>query len=126
MPEITENNIKNNLSPGADTGEGWKRVSAHISENFGREATLEAALMLIGIRELGRVQEKFSKEEKQDLIHAGICSILSAGGYFEFKGKDADGWPHWEAVRPVPKSTAGEQEVFLKQYVIRYFDEMLS
>ncbi len=101
----------------------WLRIRHQIKESMNRDTLpdLNAILFLIGIQELGFVKEKFSKEEKQDLMHIAICHLLSDDGYFEFEGRDADGWPHWKVVRPVELKGVKEQEQILQEKIIKYF-----
>jgi len=84
---------------------------------------LNMVLMLVGIQELGRWKKAFTKEEKQDLMHIGVCSLLSVEGYFEFVGRDADGWPHYRQVRELPPQHTAAQERLLKMNAVRYFAE---
>ena len=106
----------------------WLRVRHWIKDRFGRKELpdLNAVLYLIGIQELGRAQEKFTKEEKQDLMHIAICHLLSEEGYFEFEGMDADGWPHWKPIIPVDIKGVEAQEQLLRRKVIEYFAPLLS
>lgn len=103
----------------------WTRVRHLVKDAFGREALpdLNAMLFLIGVQELGRWQREFTKEEKQDLMHIAVCRLLSYDGYYEFAGRDQDGWPHWNPVKPFTTAGADEQEAFLKTKVIQYFKE---
>ncbi len=104
----------------------WLRVRHLIKERFRRDTLpdLNAVLFLIGIQELGRWQKSYTKEEKQDLMHIAVCRLMSNEGYYEFAGRDADGWPHWTPVRAMPKRDLREQELVLKTNVIRYFKEI--
>ncbi len=102
----------------------WLELRRKLKEQFGKAPDMNAILMLIGIRELGKIQSKFSKEEKQDLMHIATCSILSRSGYYDLKGMDDDGWPHWEAKKKLPVLNLDEQEDFLKDHVLMYFEEM--
>ncbi|MCB0620155.1 MAG: hypothetical protein KDC43_00970 [Saprospiraceae bacterium] len=104
----------------------WLQVRHQVRESLGRESLpdLNAILFLIGIQELGRWKREFSKEEKQDLMHIAVCRLLSYEGYYRFQGRDADGWPHWEVVRPFQLKGVKTQEQLLKELVIRYFREM--
>ncbi|MHB1921790.1 MAG: hypothetical protein ACYCOO_06080 [Chitinophagaceae bacterium] len=104
----------------------WAEVEHRLSERFGKTPDMEAILFLIGIQELGKFKKKFTKEQKQDLIHVAVCSLLSRGGYFSLEGYDADGWPHFKELHPVPKMEMNEQEKFLKAYIIDYFDSVPS
>jgi hypothetical protein len=103
----------------------WLRVRHLIKDVFKREALpdLNAILFLIGVQELGRWQKEFTKEEKQDLMHIAVCRLLSYDGYYEFSGRDQDGWPHWNVVKPFTTTGADEQEMILKTKVIEYFKE---
>ena len=68
-------------------------------ERFGKKPDVEAILFLIGLQEIGLSQEKISKEQKQDLMHVAICTILSSSGYYIVEGKDQEGWPHFKQLK---------------------------
>lgn len=104
----------------------WLRVRHLVKSRFlkGTMPDLNAILFLIGIQELGRWKTEFTKEEKQDLMHIAVCRLLSYEGYYEFKGRDADGWPHWEQIKKVPARGMDEQEQLLKEKVIQYFKDL--
>lgn len=104
----------------------WLRVRHLVKEAFGRENLpgLNAILFLIGIQELGHFQPSYTKEEKQDLMHIAVCRLLSHDGYYEFAGRDADGWPHYRMVKPVRVKGVEEQERLLKEKAIEYFKEL--
>ena len=101
----------------------WLRVRHLVRDKFNRKELpdLNAILFLIGIQELGFVKKVFSKEEKQDLMHIAVCSLLSQDGYYEFAGRDADNWPHWQPAKILRVEGAKEQEQLLKSKVIEYF-----
>src|SRR5215831_8836343 len=90
--------------------EAWKKLLDKLKNQFGKKPDLNAILFLIGIRELGKVKKKFTKEEKQDLMHIAICSLLSQDGYFELTSHDQDSWPHWTAKKKLPAMNLEEQE----------------
>ena len=102
----------------------WLRVQHHVKDALGRKELpdLQAVLFLIGIQELGSVKSKFTKEEKQDLMHIAVCTLLSADGYYTLQGLDGDGWPHFTQIRPVPTQGIKEQERMLKEKIIQYFN----
>jgi hypothetical protein len=54
-------------------------------------------------------------------MHIAICELLSADGYFEFEGRDADGWPHYKELRSVGVEGVKGQEKLLKMKIIEYF-----
>lgn len=101
----------------------WQELVDRLAVKFGEEPDLQAILFLIGVRELGRGPMKFSKDEKQDLMHIATCRILSRFGYYELEGMDADGWPHWKLMKKLPPLTLREQDILLKQAVLTYFEE---
>lgn len=104
----------------------WLRVQHIVKETMARDKLpdLQAVLYLIGIQELGFLQRKYTKEEKQDLMHIAVCKLLSTKGYFEFVGRDEDGWPHYNQIKPLPKEDVKEQETLLKILTIDYFKEL--
>lgn len=101
----------------------WWTLEAKLVERFGKKPDMEAILFLIGVQELGIVQEKFTKEQKQDLMHIAICKLLLPSGYYELEGTDNEGWPHYKQLKPMPVFNPFEQENFLKDHVLLYFEE---
>ena len=99
----------------------WWNLEAKLVNRFGKKPDLETILFLIGIQELGDIRAKFTKEQKQDLIHIAICSLLSQNGYYELEGADTDGWPHYRQLKSMPVMNMIEQENFLKDHVLHYF-----
>ncbi len=85
---------------------------------------MEAVLFLIGIQELGHTEIKFTKEQKQDLMHVAVCTLLASHGYYEQQKRDADGWPHFRQLQPMPEMTLVEQELFLKEHILQYFEKI--
>ena len=67
---------------------------------------------------------KFTKEEKQDLMHIAVCTLLESDGYYKFKGRDADGWPHFDPIKSIPVEGVRAQEEFIKIKVIEYFTNL--
>jgi hypothetical protein len=102
----------------------WLRVIEFVSERFQKTPDMSAVIFLIGMRELGTLTESgFSKEEKVKLMHIAVCKILSYSNYYILKGSDEDGWPDWELVKPLPPFDIFQQEIFLKQHIVEYFEQ---
>lgn len=102
----------------------WEKLLDRVQEMIGkRPADLHGVLFLIGVRELGKGKQVFTKEQKQDLIHIGICKVLSLAGIYELEGLDSEGWPHWKLVKKLPSFDLPHQEKLLKSYVIEYFNK---
>jgi hypothetical protein len=99
----------------------WWSLEAKLTERFGKKPDMEAILFLIGIQESGVMRNEYTKEQKQDLMHVAVCSLLSVSGYYEAEGKDADGWPHFRQLKPMPELNGTEQENFLKDHILLYF-----
>ncbi len=101
----------------------WWKLEAKLLERFGKKPDMEAVLFLIGMQETGFVQDKISKEQKQDLMHVAVCTLLSQSGYYLLEGKDEEGWPHFKQLKEIPSLHVAEQENFLKDHVLLYFEK---
>jgi hypothetical protein len=101
----------------------WWKLEEKLMERFGKKPDMETILFLIGVQELGSIEEKFTKEQKQDLMHIAVCSLLSASGYYELETVDADGWPHYRQLKSLPVMDLFSQENFMKDHVLLYFEK---
>ena len=104
----------------------WLKLRIWLKEKFGIKPDMDGILLLIGVQELGTGPREFTKEEKQDLMHIAVCTILSAEGYYVCEGKDDDGWPHFSQLKSLPALNPKEQEDFLKDHILLYFREQIS
>ena len=101
----------------------WQALLQEMGRMLGqKQADLNGALFLIGVQELGKGHQHFTKEQKQDLMHIAICKVLSYAGYYELEGLDEEGWPHWKLVKKLPHFDLLEQEKLLKIQVLEYFE----
>ncbi len=101
----------------------WAELLRQLSKTFGEEPDLQGIIFLIGVQELGKGAIEFSKDEKQDLMHIATCRLLSFEGYYELTHVDEAGWPHWEMQKKLPQLSLKEQDIILKENIIRYFEE---
>src|SRR5687767_3108204 len=101
----------------------WWKLEEKLMHRFEKKPDVESILFLIGIQELGDIRKKFSKEQKQDLMHIAICTVLSASGYYELSHVDEDGWPHFHQLRAMPNMNPIDQENFLKDHILLYFQQ---
>jgi hypothetical protein len=99
----------------------WWKLEERLIERFEKKPDVESILFLIGIQELGDIKKKFTKEQKQDLMHIAICTILSPSGFYELARVDEEGWPHFNQLKPMPEMLPHEQENFLKDHILLYF-----
>lgn len=101
----------------------WWNLEAQLAEHFGKKPDMDAILYLIGMQEVQFFSAKISKEQKQDLMHVAVCTILSPSGYYLLEGHDEDGWPHFKQLKALPTLGLKEQEDFLRDHVLLYFDQ---
>ena len=102
----------------------WEILLGKLTDMIGEPPDLQGVLFMIGVQELGKGYRKFSKDEKQDLLHIATCKILSYTAYFELSGLDDEGWPHWKQIKEIPKLSLKEQDMMLKEGAIMYFEEI--
>ncbi len=102
----------------------WNETITRISKQFGEKLDYAAILFLIGVQELSKDHQLFKKDQKLELMHIGICSVLMPYGYYEFVGRDDDGWPHFERTDLLPALQPNEQEMLIKKAIVRYFEEV--
>ena len=103
----------------------WEYLLEYLKNLVGsRPADLNGVLFLIGVQELGQGARRFTKEQKQDLMHIGICKVLSLSSYYIYEHTDKDGWPHYILNRALPQGGIDKQEALLKMHVIEYFKNL--
>lgn len=110
------------MNPTDDIQTRWWQLEERFLSHFGKKPDLETILMLIGLQELRSTKKKFNKEQKQDLMHIAVCTLLSQSGYYELKEYDEEGWPHFDQVKELPGYNIPEQESFLKDHVLLYYE----
>ena len=106
----------------------WKKVEQFFEENFETEKNVpvETILFLVGVQELGSGKQKYTKDDKVNLIHIAVCRLLEPFGYYKFTEYDDDGFPHFEEIQPLPELKPNEQQILMKKAIIQYFiDEHL-
>ena len=110
------------MNASQDLQSRWWALESRLMDRFGKKPDLEAVLFLIGIQEFGQIRNKFSKEQKQDLMHVAVCSLLAQSGFYEIESYDDDGWPHFRQLKVLPVFNMFEQENFLKDHILLYFE----
>ena len=101
----------------------WQEVRKKVSAQFDQDLDLQGILFLIGVQELGKGYMKFTKQEKTELMHVAVCSLLESYGYYEFMGKDEQGWPHWKLNEQLPPLKPMQQEILVKEAIVEYFNK---
>ncbi|MFM7637313.1 MAG: hypothetical protein ACKO5W_05550, partial [Crocinitomicaceae bacterium] len=56
------------------------RLKQHLEITFGAGMDVQAMLFLIGVNELGKGHQNYSKQEKTELFHIAICTLLEPYG----------------------------------------------
>lgn len=105
----------------SDINTNWNDLIDRLQTKFGNELELEGILFLIGVQELGKGYQKFSKDEKLDVLHIAICTLLEPYGHYEFLGRDEQGWPHWKRNEKLPPLKPKQQEFLMRESIIDYF-----
>ena len=104
-----------------DLEKKFKEVVENLTIQFGDDLDMQGVLFLIGIQELGKGPIKLSKNEKLDVMHIAICTLLTPYSYYEYEGLDKDGWPHWKINEKLPPLKPGQQLQLMKQAIVDYF-----
>lgn len=99
----------------------WLKLRIKLKERFGIKPDMDGILLLIGVQELGAGPQQFTKEQKQDLMHIAVCTVLTPGGYYSLEGHDEEGWPHFKQLLKLPDIFMKDQEDFLKDHILLYF-----
>jgi len=99
----------------------WKQLLKSLNSQFDGDLDLQAVLFLIGVQELGKGRVKYSKDQKLELMHIAICTLLEPFGYYNFAGHDQDGFPHWELNEQLPPLSPGQQMALMKESILDYF-----
>ncbi len=109
----------------AEINQKFDALQNRLAEDFDSEKPdLKVLLFLIGVQELGQGPQKFSKRQKEELMHIANCRLFSELGFYELEGLDQDGWPHWKLIKPIPAYTLLEQEMILKSLMVSYFESL--
>jgi hypothetical protein len=101
--------------------EKWKDVLVLAENHIGEKPDIPALLFLIGVQEVGKFGKKFTKDQKLDVMHVAICTLLSQYGFYEYNGHDEEGWPHFRETEKLPKMDALQQSKLMREAIVDYF-----
>ncbi len=99
----------------------WQILLEKLKARFEVEPDIDAVIFLIGLQELGKPFQKYKKDEKLEIMHVAICTLLEPFGFYEFEGKDADGWPHWKIKDQLPHLDEKQQNKLMIDAILDYF-----
>lgn len=100
----------------------YKELLAELEKTFGGGMDLQSVIFLIGVQELGKGYQKFSKRQKLELMHVGVCTVLEPFGFYKTIGRDKENWPHFEFVKELPPLDDAQQKHLMKEAVLSYFE----
>ena len=101
----------------------WLDTLRRIQERFDMgQPDITAIIFLVGLQELQLFDQNFKKDQKVEIMHIGICSLLAPMGYYKFMGRDEQGWPHFEKQEDLPLLNPAEQDRLMRGAIIRYFE----
>ncbi|MGZ3882686.1 MAG: hypothetical protein ACXVP0_06070 [Bacteroidia bacterium] len=99
----------------------WQLLQKKLAERFGGEMDYDAILFLIGLQELNKPFRKYKKDEKLEVMHVAICTLLEPFGFYEYEGNDPEGWPHWKLKENLPHLDAKQQNKLIIDAIVDYF-----
>ena len=109
----------------AEVNQKFSILQHKLAQQFDNEKPdIKVILFLIGVQELGQGPKKFSKRQKEELMHIANCRLFSELGFYELEGTDQDGWPHWKILKPIPAYNILEQEMLMKTLIVKYFEDI--
>lgn len=99
----------------------WQLLQEKLKERFGVEMDIDAIIFVIGLQELGKPFQKYKKDDKLAIMHVAICTLLEPYKFYNFEGRDKDGWPHWSLNEELPHLEAKQQNRLMVDAIIDYF-----
>ena len=99
----------------------WHILQERLTERFGSEMDYDGILYMIGLQELNKPYQKYKKDEKLEVMHVAICTLLEPFGFYEYAGNDEEGWPHWNLKENLPYLDAKQQNKLIIDAIIDYF-----
>jgi hypothetical protein len=99
----------------------WQNLQNKLKERFETEMDHDAILFMIGLQELDKPYRTYKKDEKLEVMHIGVCTVLQPYGFYEYKGRDDEDWPHWEVKEQLPHLDAKQQNRLMNDALIDYF-----
>tara|TARA_B100000780_G_scaffold268460_1_gene226423 strand:+ start:8947 stop:9288 length:342 start_codon:yes stop_codon:yes gene_type:complete len=99
----------------------WNKLVKMMMERFGEQPDVTSIVFAVGLQEVSQGPSEYKKDDKVNLIHVGVCTLLEPLGYYKTLGLDSDGWPHFERVGELPDLDSDEQELLLKRQLVDYF-----
>lgn len=100
----------------------WAYFKNDFKQQYGEYPSVISTLFVVGLSIIETELNSLTKEEKQDVIHVGLCEILSQEGLYVKTHVDEDGWPHFKATQKTKTLDIEKQETYLRQRILNYFN----
>ena len=100
----------------------WRSLQHKLGEKMGESPELDSILFVIGLQELNMDFNNLTKDQKVEVMHIGLCVVFTPQGYYKPKGRDKDGWIHFESLKKFPNLNSDEQEEIIKEAIIEYYN----
>jgi hypothetical protein len=100
----------------------WQDTLQRVRKDFGEDLDMQGLLFLIGVQELGQGFRKFKKDEKIEVMHIAICTLLESAGIYNYEGRDEDGWPHFNRTSKLPHLAPQQQDLLIRKAIVEYFN----
>ncbi|MCG9911278.1 MAG: hypothetical protein MH137_08245 [Flavobacteriales bacterium] len=101
----------------------WAELVKKLNLRFDQDFELDGILFMIGLQELNQFERKLNKDQKMDVMHIAVCTLLAPYGYYKFIGRDEEGWPHFEATDTLPHLKPMQQHSLIKEAILEYLQE---
>jgi hypothetical protein len=62
----------------------WQLLQIKLSERFGSPMDYDSILFVIGLQELNKPYRKYKKDEKLEVMHIALCTLLEPFGFYEY------------------------------------------
>ncbi len=105
-----------------DLDKKWGQLIEKLEAEFHQDMTLKGILYLIGVQELNLGVKQYKREEKVNVLHVAVCKILTPFGFYKFDKVDVDGWPHYIELKAIKSLSEKEQELLMKEAVLKYLN----
>lgn len=99
----------------------WARFKEMFKENYGEMPSVISVLFVLGLGEIDDTLAELTKEEKEAVIHVGLCSLLEKEGLYKRIEVDQDGWPHFEATQKATSLDIEKQEHYLRKLILKHY-----
>ncbi len=99
----------------------WSILLEKLESRFGEKFDVDGIIFMIGLQELGKPYQKYKKDQKLEIMHVAICTLLEPYGFYIYEGRDRDGWPHWRLNEELPFLDEKQQNKLMVDSILDYF-----